>query len=58
MPPFEKYKKGSMSKTELVAKEIFSLPMYPRLSDDKAYQVIFIKYIKKILVKFKYLIRA
>ena len=40
MPPFENYKKGSMTKTESVAKEIFSLPMYPALTDNKVEQVI------------------
>jgi len=47
MPPFEKYKKGSMSKTELASKEIFSLPMYPGLTDNKVHQVI--ESLKKIL---------
>ena len=40
MPPYENYKRGDLSKTERVAKEIFSLPMYPGLSHDKVMKVI------------------
>ena len=40
MPPYENYKRGDLSKTESVAKEIFSLPMYPGLSDDKVIKII------------------
>tara|TARA_B100001996_G_scaffold382146_1_gene373196 strand:- start:930 stop:2036 length:1107 start_codon:yes stop_codon:yes gene_type:complete len=40
MPPYENYKRGDLSKTERVAKEIFSLPMYPGLSNDKVMKVI------------------
>jgi dTDP-3-amino-2,3,6-trideoxy-4-keto-D-glucose/dTDP-3-amino-3,4,6-trideoxy-alpha-D-glucose/dTDP-2,6-dideoxy-D-kanosamine transaminase len=46
MPPFSKYKKGSLKNTEFVAKEIFSLPMYPGLTNEKIQTVI--KSLKKI----------
>lgn len=40
MPPFKNYKKGNLKNTELVSKEIFSLPMYPGLSEDKIDRVV------------------
>tara|TARA_B100001540_G_scaffold312141_1_gene332756 strand:- start:6760 stop:7869 length:1110 start_codon:yes stop_codon:yes gene_type:complete len=40
MPPFENCKRGDLTSTETVAKEIFSLPMYPGLSNDKVNKVI------------------
>lgn len=40
MPPYENFKRGDLSKTEMIAKEIFSLPMYPGLSNDKVMKVI------------------
>ena len=40
--------KGSKTKTESVAKEIFSLPMYPALTDNKVEQVI--ESLKKTLI--------
>lgn len=40
MPPFKNYKKGNLKNTELLSKEIFSLPMYPGLSEDKIDRVV------------------
>ena len=40
MPPYENYKRGDLSTTESVTKEIFSLPMYPGLSNDKVNEII------------------
>lgn len=49
MPPFRKYKKGNLDYTNQLSKEIFSLPMYPGLSNEKVYRVI--ESIKKIVNK-------
>lgn len=46
MPAFKNYKKGTMKNTELLSKEIFSLPMYPSLKDDDLEKTISI--LKKI----------
>ena len=40
MPPFKKYKKTNMKVTNKVAKEIFSLPLYPELDAKKQSKVI------------------
>tara|TARA_B100000941_G_scaffold290244_1_gene271706 strand:- start:975 stop:2081 length:1107 start_codon:yes stop_codon:yes gene_type:complete len=40
MPPFKNYKKGNLKNTVLLSKEIFSLPMYPSLPEEKVYKVI------------------
>ena len=40
MPPFKKFKKTNMKNTNLLSKEIFSLPMYPALSIEKVEKTI------------------
>ena len=47
MPPFKKYKKSNMKNTNKISKEIFSLPMFPALSEKNQYKVI--KQIKKLI---------
>ena len=48
MPPYENYKRGNLSNTELLSKEIFSLPMYPGLSEDNITRVV--ESLNKVLV--------
>jgi len=45
MPPFSKYKKSKLDITNRLSKEIFSLPMYPGISDNK------IEIVTKVLKK-------
>jgi aminotransferase EvaB len=40
MPPFKKYKTSTLRNTTKLAKEIFSLPMYPGLSEQKLTKTI------------------
>tara|TARA_A100000164_G_C21918473_1_gene779430 strand:- start:1194 stop:2303 length:1110 start_codon:yes stop_codon:yes gene_type:complete len=40
MPPFNNYKKSTMRNTTKLAREIFSLPMYPGLSEEKLTKTI------------------
>ena len=40
MPPFKKFKKTNMKNTNLLSKEIFSLPMYPALSIENVEKTI------------------
>ena len=47
MPPFQKFRKGSMKKTMKLSSEIFSLPMYSGLTFEKAEKTI--SSVKKIL---------
>tara|TARA_Y100000389_G_scaffold203862_1_gene253806 strand:- start:3397 stop:4506 length:1110 start_codon:yes stop_codon:yes gene_type:complete len=47
MPPFKKYKKINLETTNKLSKEIFSLPMYPAISDNQVEYVV--NKIKEIL---------
>lgn len=49
MPAFKQYKKGKMINTNKLAKEIFSLPMYPSISESNLERIIYAlkKYVKR-----------